>query len=75
MSKGLDEEILPVLCHKSFVQNFCRGHTLNGCYAKRASNLNAKVGLFILFYPRKHQKCVFFNSCNFDFTTPLKSIL
>ena len=59
MNKGLDEEILPVLRHKSFMQNSCRGHALNGCCAKRASNLNAKVGPFILSYPRKH-KNVFF---------------
>ena len=44
---------------KSPSQNFCRSHTLNGCCAKPASNLDAKVGLFILSDPRQH-KNVFF---------------
>ena len=42
-------------CHKSFAQNFCQGHTLNGYFAKPASNLGAKVGLLTLPDPRKHK--------------------
>ena len=63
MNRGLNEELLPVLLpvlrHKSFAQNFCRSHTLNGCCAERASNMDAKVGLFTLSDPRQHKKCVF----------------
>ena len=48
INRGLNEKLqpvlLPVLCHKSFAQNFCQSHTLNGCCAELASNLNAKVG-------------------------------
>ena len=62
IDKGLNEEILPVLRHESFAHNFCQGHALNGCCAKLPSNLNAKVGLFILSYPRQHTKCGFSNS-------------
>ena len=40
-------------------QNCCQGHTLRGCGAKLASNLDAKVGLFILADPRQHKKCAF----------------
>ena len=49
-NKGLNEElllvVLPVLRHKSFAQNFCPGHTLNGCCAELASNLDAEAGPF-----------------------------
>ena len=57
INRGLNEELLPVLIpvllpvllpvlhHKSFAQNFCQGHTLNGYCAKLASNFNAKVGI------------------------------
>ena len=54
INNGLNEELLPVLRHKSFARNFCQGHILNGCCAKPATNLNAKVGLFILSDPRQH---------------------
>ena len=54
INRGLNEKLLPVLRHKSFAQNCCQSHTLNGCCAKLASNLDAKVGLFILSYPGKH---------------------
>ena len=40
------------ICHKSFAQNFCQGHTLNGCCAELASNFDAKVSLFTLSHPR-----------------------
>ena len=63
INRGLNEELLPVLLpvlhHKSFAQNFCPSHTLNGCCAKLASNLDAKVGLITLSDPRQHKKCVF----------------
>ena len=64
INRGLDEELLPVLipvvvCHKSFAQNFCQSHTLNGCCVELASNMDAKVCLFTLPYPEKHKKCVF----------------
>ena len=63
INKGLNEKLLPILLpvlrHKFFAQNFCQGHTMNGCCAKLASNLDAKVGLFTLSDPRKHKKCVF----------------
>ena len=58
-NRGLSEGLLPLLRHNSFKQNFCQGHTLNGCGAKFAANLDAKVGLFILADPRQHQNCVF----------------
>ena len=51
MNRGLNEKLLPVLRHKSFAQNFCQSQTLNGCCAKFASNLEAKVGLLTLSYP------------------------
>ena len=38
---------------------FCQGHCSNGCCAKLASNLNAKVGLFILYDPRQHETFIF----------------
>ena len=41
--------------YKSFAQNFCQGHTLNGYCAKLASNLDAKVGLLTLSYSRQPQ--------------------
>ena len=44
---------------KSFAQNFCQSHTLNGCCAKDALNLDAKVGLLVLSDCR-HHKNVFF---------------
>ena len=47
-----------VLRHKSFAKSFCQGHILNGCRAKVVSNLDAKVGLFILSDPRQHKKYV-----------------
>ena len=56
INKGLNGELLPVLRQKSYAQDFCQGHALNGCCAKLASNLNAKLGLFILSDP-KQQKC------------------
>ena len=40
-------------------QNFGQSHTLNGCCAKLASNLDAKVGLLTLSDPRQHKKYVF----------------
>ena len=50
---GLNEELLPVLLpvlrHKSFAKSVCQGHILNGCCAKLASNLDANVGLLILW--------------------------
>ena len=56
INKGQIEGLLPVLLtllrHKSFAQNFYQGHTLNGWDAQLASNLDAKVGLFILADPR-----------------------
>ena len=76
INRGLNEEqlpvLLPVLRHKSFAQNFCQCHTLNGCCAKLASNLDAKVGLLALSHPRQH-KNVFFSIFRLDFTAPLKS--
>ena len=51
INKGLNKEQLPVLRHKYTQKHFCLSHTLNGCCAKRASNLNAKVGLFTLSGP------------------------
>ena len=39
--------------------NFFQGRTFNGCFAKLASNLNAKVGLFILSDPGQQKRCVF----------------
>ena len=63
ISRGLNEELLPVslpvVRHKSFAQNFCQGHTLNGCCAQLTSNLDAKVGLLTLSDPRQHKKCAF----------------
>ena len=59
INRGLNEKLLPVLRHKSFAQNFCQGHTLNGYCANRASNFDAKVGLLTLSDPRQHKKCVF----------------
>ena len=46
--------LLPVLRHKSFAQNFCQGHTFNGCCSKLASNFDAIVGLITLSDPRQH---------------------
>ena len=50
INKGLNEEqqpgLLPVLRHKSFVQNFYQGHTLSGCCAELTSNLDPKVVQF-----------------------------
>ena len=63
ISRGLNQDLLPVLLpvlrHKSFAQNFCQGHTLNGYCAKLASNLDAKDGLLTLSDPRQHKKCAF----------------
>ena len=58
VSQELNEELHPISCHKSFAQNSCLGHTFNGCFAKRASTLNAKVSLFILSDPGQHRKGV-----------------
>ena len=69
INKGPNEEL--ELLHRSIAQNFCQGHTFNGCGAKLASTMNAKVGMFILSDPRQHSKCVFFNFHNFDFTALL----
>ena len=38
---------------------FCQGHTLNGYCAKRASNLDAKVGLLTFSDPRQHKRFFF----------------
>ena len=57
--KGLNEEPIPVLRHKSITHNFFQGRTFNGCFAKLVSNLNAKVGLFILSDPGQQKRCVF----------------
>ena len=59
MKNGLNEELLPILRHKSFAQNFCQGRTLNGCCAKLASNLNVIFGLFILSDRGQHKQSVF----------------
>ena len=63
INRRLNEELLPALLpalrHKSFAQNFCQGHTLNGYCAKLASNLDAKVGPLTLSDSRQHKKCVF----------------
>ena len=59
INRGLNEKLLPVLRHKSFAQNFCQRHTLNGCCAKRASNLDAKVGLLTLSDPCQHKKYIY----------------
>ena len=68
IDKGLNEELLPFFHHKSWAQDFCQAHTLNGCCANLASNLNAKVGLYILSDPRQYKACVIVNFHNFDFT-------
>ena len=59
INKELNWELHPILHNKSYAQDFCQGHTLNGCYAKLTSNLHAKVGLFILSDPRQHYKFIF----------------
>ena len=51
INKEQNEELHPILRHKSFVQDFCQGHTLNGCCAILSSNLNVKVGLSTLSDP------------------------
>ena len=51
-------------------KSFCQCRILNGCRAKLAANMDAKVGLFILSDTRQHKKC-FFNFHSFDFTAPL----
>ena len=51
INKGLNGELLSILRQNSYAQDFCQGHALNGCCAKLASNLNAKLGLFILSDP------------------------
>ena len=58
INKGLTNELLSILRHKFYAQYFGQGHNLHGYCAKPASNLHAKVGLFILPDPRKHK--VFF---------------
>ena len=63
INKVLNEELLPVLLpvvrHNSLAKSICQGHILNGCCAKLASNLDAKVGLFILSDPRQHKNMFF----------------
>ena len=69
INKGLNEELLPVLRHKFFTQIFCHGPTLNGCCAKLASSLNAKVSLFI-YLTLENIKMCFFNFHGFHFSAP-----
>ena len=75
MNRGLNEllpVLLPALRHKSFELNFCQSHTLNGCCAELASNIDAKVCLFTLSDPWQHKKMCFLNCHNFYFTAPLR---
>ena len=61
--RGLNEELLPVLLpilrHKPFAQNSFQSHTLNGCRAKLASNMDAKV-VYSLYLSLDNIKNVFF---------------
>ena len=72
INRELSEAQHPYLMSKVLRTKFRQGHTLNGCCGKLASNLNAKVGLFILADPRQC-KNVFLNFHNFDFLSPLKN--
>jgi len=58
INKELNEELHPHLMSQVLATRFFSRSYFNGCCVKLTSNLNAKVGLFILSNARQHK--VFF---------------
>ena len=70
INKELNEELLPVLRHKFFVQNFCQGHEWLLC--KTCFKFEYQKLAYSFYLTLDNIKMCCFNFHNFGFTAPLK---